>query len=167
LNRDSTLREILRVLALWIKGQFLIWLSVTGMYLAGFAIARTPLWALLAVLCGIVNVIPHFGALLSLLLVLFFSFLGSLIEGNAGSDGETWVIAAALGVWLVVQLIEGFILGPRLLGRTLGLNPWLVLLGGIAGAIVAGPIGILIATPLLAVAGVIWRRTRRPKPVKY
>jgi predicted PurR-regulated permease PerM len=158
LNHDSTLREILRVLALWIKGQFLIWLSVTGMYLAGFAIARTPLWALLAILCGLVNVIPHFGALLSLLLVLLFSFIGS--------DGETWVIAAALAVWLVVQLIEGFILGPRLLGRTLGLSPWLVLLGGIAGAIIAGPIGILIATPLLAVAGVIWRRTHRAKPIK-
>jgi len=67
----------------------------------------------------------------------------------------------------LVSLIEAFILGPRLMGRKLGLNPWLVLLAGIVGAVVGGPIGMLIATPLLAIALVIWRRSRRTQAVKH
>lgn len=154
----STLREILVVLLTWIKGQFLIWLSITVLYFVGFAIARTPLWPVLAILCGVLTVIPHLGTLLGLLLVLAVSYIGS--------GGNTSVTLSALGVWLIVQLIEGLVIAPRVLGRKLGLSYWIVLLGGIAGAIIAGPIGILIATPVLAVAAVLWRH--RPKyTVKY
>ena len=154
-GRDSALREVLHVLAIWIKGRIVIWLSVTGLYLVGFAVARSPLWPLLAVLCGFVEALPHFGAILGLLLVLAFSVIG----GN----GETWVVLAALAVWVLVQALEIFVIGPRVLGRKLGLSPWLVLLGGIAGGLIAGPIGILVATPIMAAGAVIWRRTsRRP-----
>ena len=80
-------------------------------------------------------------------------------------------MVAALAVWAIVNVVEGFIISPRVLGRKLGLNPWIVFLGGIAGALLAGPIGILVATPLLAIAAVVWRRTRRvkviPDAVKY
>jgi predicted PurR-regulated permease PerM len=155
----SAFRESLGILALWIKGQFIIWLSVTGLYLAGFAIAHTPLWPVLAILCGLASVVPHIGALFAVVLVLAFSFIGS--------GGETWVMAAALGVWAVVQIIEGFVIGPRVLGRKLGLNPWFVLLAGIAGALIAGPIGILVATPVLAIGMMLWRRTRPHQAVKY
>jgi predicted PurR-regulated permease PerM len=147
------LREILTVLGIWIKGRIVIWLSVTALYLAGFAIAGTPLWPVLAVLCGFVEAIPHFGMIFGLLLVLLFSVLG----GN----GEMPVVLAALAVWLFVQVLEIFVIGPRVLGRKLGLNSWLVLLGGIAAALIAGPIGILVATPLMAAGAVIWRRIRR------
>jgi predicted PurR-regulated permease PerM len=153
----SALREIAGVVWTWIKGQILIWLSTTALYLVGFAIARTPLWFLLAILCGLANAIPHFGAVFGLLFVLLFSFFGSNVD--------TWTMAAALAVWTVVQLAEGFYIGPKLLGRKLGLNPWLVILGSIAGGLVAGPIGMLIATPVLAVITVIWRRVR--SPIKY
>lgn len=153
-SRDAKdlVRDVLSVLRLWVKGQLIIWITATGLYLAGFAIARTPLWPVLAILCGLASMIPHLGAIIGLLLVLAFSLFLS---------GETSVILAALGVWVLVQIVEGFVIGPRVLGRKLGLSPWLVLLGGIAGALIAGPIGFLVATPLLAIVAVIWRHTRR------
>ncbi len=157
--RQSAIREILTVLATWVKGQLLLCLIVTGLYLLGFAIARTPLWPVLALLCGFVSVIPHLGAILGLLLVLGFSFLGS--------GGDTLVMAEALAVWVAVQLAEGFYIGPRLLGRKLGLNPWFVILGGIAGGLLGGPIGILVATPVMAVGGVLMRRYRNRNRIKY
>jgi len=76
-HRESATREIFSVLGLWIKGQFVIWLCVTGLYLVGFAIIQAPLWPVLAILCGLASAIPHIGGLLGLLLVLLFSFLGS------------------------------------------------------------------------------------------
>lgn len=151
------MREIVTVLAIWIKGRVLIWLSVTVLYLAGFAIAGTPLWLLLAILCGLVEAIPHFGMIVGLALVLAFSVIGG--------GGETPVVLSALAVWLLVQIAEIFVIAPRVLGRKLGLSPWLVLLGGIVGALVAGPIGVLVATPVMAVGVVIWRRFRRRRAV--
>ncbi len=158
-GRDSALREILKVLGIWLKGRILIWLSVTGLYLFGFAVARAPLWILLALLCGFVDAIPHFGMIFSLILTLAFSIIGSA--------GETPVILAALAVWLLVQVTEIFVIAPRVLGRKLGLSPWLVLLGGIAGGLIGGPIGVLAATPVMAAVAVIWRRTRRKDAAKY
>jgi len=157
-HRDSAFREILSVVAIWIKGQLLIWLCVTALYLAGFAVVHAPLWPLLAVLCGLANALPHFGGILGFLLVLLFAFLGS--------GGDTTVLLEALAVWLVVQIVDGFVLGPRIMGRKLGLSAWLVFAGGIAGALIAGPIGMLVATLVLAIAAVIWRRTRGHRPIE-
>ena len=154
---DSAIREIGTVLAVWIKGRFVIWLSVTALYLVGFSMVQAPLWPLLAILCGLADAIPHVGSLLALLLVLIFTLPAF----------GTWTVGAALCVWVLVQIVESFVIGPRVLGRKLGLNPWLVLLGGIAGGLVAGPIGILIATPLLAVGATLWRRRRRKTAIKY
>ena len=153
-GRGSTFREILQVLWIWIKGRTIIWLSVTGLYLFGFGVAHAPLWALLAVLCGLLEAIPHFGAIFSLFLVLAFTAIGSV-------DNAT--VLAGLAVWVIVQALENFVISPRVLGRKLGLSPLLVLLGGIAGAFIAGPIGILVATPAMAVLAVLWRRFR-PAP---
>ena len=153
------MREIFGVLAIWIKGRIVIWLSTTSLYLVGFGIVRTPLWPVLAILCGLVEAIPHFGMIVGLTLVLAFSVIG----GNA----ETQVVIAALAVWVLVQVMEIFVIAPRVLGRKLGLSPWLVLLGGILGALIAGPIGILVATPVMAVGVAIWRRVRRRRTIKY
>lgn len=148
----STIREILRVLALWIKGQMVIWISATVLYLVGFAIARAPLWPLLAILCGMADPIPHFGALIGLLCVFAFSFLGS--------GGNLWVMSASLAVWVIVQVIIGYGIGPHVLGRKLGLSPWIVIFGSIFGGLIAGPLGMLIAIPAMAVIAVIVRRWR-------
>jgi predicted PurR-regulated permease PerM len=151
-SRPSAVREILHVLWVWIKGQILLWLTATVLYVIGFAIAQTPLWAALAVLCGIASAVPHFGGIIGLVLVLVFGFVGS--------SGDAMVLTKALAVWVLVQAIQGFVIEPRLLGRKLGLSSWIVLLGGIVGGFVAGPIGMLVATPVIAVAVVIWRRLR-------
>lgn len=156
-SHQATLREILRVLVAWVKGQFLIWISATALYVTGFALARAPLWLLLALICGFVEPIPHIGAMVGLLCVLVFTFFGS--------GGDLWVMGASLGVWVIVQLVEGYWIGPKVLGRPLGLSPWAVILGGIAGGLIAGPIGLLVAIPTMAVVAVLVRRFWYKKPI--
>ena len=66
-----------------------------------------------------------------------------------------------LGVWLLVQGIEGFYLTPKLLGKPLGLTPIAVFLAMALGSLVFGPIGLLLAVPALAV-GLVWLRRLHP-----
>src|SRR5436305_825114 len=104
-SRPSAVREILHVLWVWIKGQIVLWLVATLFYLVGFAVFQIPLWALLAVLCGVASAIPHFGALIGLLLVLTFGYIFS--------GGDALVLTKALAVWVLVQAIQSFVIEPR------------------------------------------------------
>ena len=67
------------------------------------------------------------------------------------------------GVWLVVQIVEGFVLSPRAAGRS-GVHPvasiFLVLIAGIA----LGPVGAILAVPVVAVLLIIYRSWRRAAP---
>jgi len=62
--------------------------------------------------------------------------------------------------WVVIQGVEGFYLTPKLLGRPLGLRPLLVFAALLVGSFFFGPIGFLLAVPVLAVALVFWRYFR-------
>ncbi|MBM3775570.1 MAG: AI-2E family transporter [Acidobacteria bacterium] len=145
------LRAIWSALAAYAAGQLRVSLALSVLYGIGFAILRLPAWPLIAPLCGFLNLIPVFGAIISMILALGVMWLGG---------GTLYQIIAVLGVWVVVQGIEGFYLTPRILGRQLGMSPMLVFAGVLFGGAFFGPLGVLLAVPALAVALVVWRFTR-------
>ena len=147
----NPIRESVRVLGLYIKGQILITGIVTMLYAVGFAIAKVPLWPIVAIFGGLCNVIPKFGSLIALGLAFFASWIG-------GSDLSHML--TALAAWVVVQGLEGFVLTPRILGTPLGLRPLYVFLALLFGSLLFGPIGLLVAVPALAVANVFWKYYR-------
>ncbi len=152
---DNPFRESVRVLGLYIRGQVVIVCIVTLLYAIGFGFAHLPLWYFFAVIAGACNVIPRIGSLIGLGIVALAAYLPHL-------DWQRLLIVFA--IWVVVQGIEGFYLTPRILGRPLGLRPLAVFFALLAGSFLFGPIGFLLAIPLLAVANVFWRyyRGRRP-----
>jgi predicted PurR-regulated permease PerM len=74
---------------------------------------------------------------------------------------RSWTdLAIAFGAWLVVQAVEGFVLQPLLFSKPLGLRALPVFLALLAGSFFFGPVGIVLAVPVLAVANVFWRYFR-------
>ena len=69
-------------------------------------------------------------------------------------------LAIAFGAWLAIQAIEGFVLQPVLLGRPLGLRALPVFLAIAVGSLCFGPLGVVLAVPVLAVANVFWKYFR-------
>lgn len=139
-------RESVRVLGVYIRGQLAIIAIVSGLYLVGFGLARVPLWPLIGVFGGLLEFIPNFGSLIALSLALFGSWAG-------GAD--LLRLGIVLAIWLVVQSVEGFYLVPRFLGGRLGLNPLVVFLGVLIGGLLFPPFGVFLAIPVLAVANVV------------
>src|SRR4051812_44254312 len=81
----------------------------TLLFVAGFAMAGVSNWFLTGLVCGILNLIPWLGSILSLGLALLVAW--------AGSGGHDWTpLAFAAAVWLLVQVIDGFVLSPRAAG---------------------------------------------------
>lgn len=148
---DRPFRESARVLGIYLRAQIVIAVIVTILYAIGFGIAQVPLWPLIAVVSGISTLVPRFGSLVPLVLV-------GLAMLFAQSDLTHLLIA--FGTWVVVQAVEGFVLQPILLSKPLGLKAIPVFLALLAGGIFFGPIGFLLAVPVLAVANVFWRYFR-------
>jgi len=68
-----------------------------------------------------------------------------------------WFAVLVAGLYIVIQQIEGNLLLPRILGRSLNLHPLLVLIGIIVGGSMAGILGMLLAAPVLATLRIVGR----------
>ncbi|MGH7193224.1 MAG: AI-2E family transporter [Candidatus Saccharimonadales bacterium] len=62
-----------------------------------------------------------------------------------------------LGIGVLLQLLEGIVIGPRLMSRLTGVSPFVVLCGIIFGAAIDGATGAFVAVPLAAIAAVALR----------
>ncbi len=144
-------RESVFVLGRYVRSQFLIACILAVLYAIGFAIARVPLWPLIAVAGGFATFIPRIGSLIPLI-------LAAMTIGWVDWNLDRFLIAFA--AWLLIQAVEGFFITPRLLSKPLGLRPLPVFVALLAGSFLFGPLGLFLAVPILAVGAVFYRYFR-------
>jgi len=143
----------------WLIAQCYDCLIVSGLWLAALLwlhVPWAPLWALLA---GTLQVIPHFGPLLSLLgpaMALLFS----------GAPIERWLWL--LGAYAVIASLDGLVLQPFLMRRQNRVPFWASLLVPLLMGVIIPFWGVLLAPPLLAVIYAYRGAPKResPRPVQ-
>jgi predicted PurR-regulated permease PerM len=93
------------------------------------------------------EIIPNIGPTIAAIpAVLIAYFQGSTYLPL--SNG--WFALLVIGLYVVIQQLENNILVPRIIGRSLNLHPLVVIIGAIAGASLAGVLGMFLAAPILA-----------------
>ncbi len=140
-----------RILEAYVRGQILIGSIMAICYAVGFYFLGVPAWAGIALIAGMLNAVPYVGTISGIVLACGFSF------ANGSSFGH---IAAVLGVFAVVQSIEGYYLTPRIMGDRLNLHPMAVFLGLLIGGKLFGLLGIVMAIPAIAIAKVFFKFLR-------
>jgi predicted PurR-regulated permease PerM len=149
---DSFTHESDEVLGEYLRGQLLVMLSLAVFYATGLALFGLDLALPIGVFTGLAVFVPYLGFGLGLVLAL----LAGLLQ-MAPSEA---VIMVAV-VYGLGQLIESFVLTPRLVGERIGLHPLAVILALMAFGQLLGFVGVLIALPASAVLLVALRRLRR------
>lgn len=143
--------EVGRILEAYVTGQLLVALCMAVLYAIGFWLLDVPAWAGIAAISGLLNAVPYIGTAIGLVLALTFTF----------ADGAgLWRLGGVVGVFVLVQNVEGFFLTPRILGGRLQLHPMAVFLGILIGGNLFGLLGILLAIPTIAVAKVLAKFAR-------
>ncbi len=71
------------------------------------------------------------------------------------------ILLTVIAVFVVAQMLEGMWITPRVVGKEVGLHPVVILLAVIIGGQAFGFLGILLAVPFTAAAGVLFRSARR------
>ena len=139
------------VLGQYLRGQLLVMMVLSIYYAGALALVGFDLALPLGVFTGVAVAVPYVGFGLGLIL----SLLAALLQ-FASLKG---VLLVAL-IYGVGQLLEGFVLTPRLVGERIGLNPLAVIFALLAFGTLFGFVGVLVALPASAVVLVALRRAR-------
>ena len=140
------------VLGAFVKGQFLVMFLLGVVYAVGLQIIGLEVGLIIGMVAGLCSIIPYLGfavGVIAALVATFFQF---------GLDW--WQIILVGVVFMVGQVIEGYVLQPFLLGDKIGLSPVAVVFAVLAGAQLAGFLGMLVALPVAAVIVVLLRHFR-------
>jgi predicted PurR-regulated permease PerM len=148
---DSFMQESDSVLGEYLRGQLLVMLALAVFYAAGLRLFGLDLALPIGVFTGLAVFVPYLGFGLGLVLALLAGLL------QFASSQALVMVAVVFGLG---QLIESFLLTPRLVGERIGLHPLAVILALMAFGQVLGFVGVLMALPASAVLLVGLRRLR-------
>lgn len=142
-------REIDVVLAGFVRGQLTVCLILGTFYALALMAVGLQYGVLVGLIAGFLSFIPYVG-----------SAVGLLLSGGIAAFqfwNEPFWIFVTLGIFFFGQFVEGNILSPNLIGKSVGLHPvWLIFALSVFGTLF-GFAGLLVAVPLAAALGVISR----------
>jgi predicted PurR-regulated permease PerM len=142
------LYELGKVWNAYFRGQLILCTLVgIAVYIAALVLGL-PRAEILGLLAGILEFIPNFGPFLALV-PAFFMALVSESTTLPFLSGLPYALIVGV-VWTLIQNLEAIYLVPRVMGGNLNLHPVMVIIGVLAGASVAGAIGIILAAPSMA-----------------
>jgi predicted PurR-regulated permease PerM len=142
-------RQIHRTLGGYVRGQLTANIVLGALYATGLRFADIRLAVPIGVLTGMLAFVPYVGFGCGLTLALSMATLDW--QGPAR-------LLAVLAVMLGVQVLDGLIITPRIVGRSVGLAPIEVLLTMMAAGTLFGFLGVLLAVPLGAVVKILIQR---------
>lgn len=128
----------------YIRGQIIVAICVGIMFAIGYAIIGLEYGITLAVLAGILNIIPYLGS--------FIAVVPALIIGLITSP--TMLIKVII-VMMIEQTIEGRFISPQVLGNSLKIHPVTILFILLGAGKLFGVTGVIIGVPVYAVIKVI------------
>ncbi|PHV70836.1 AI-2E family transporter [Sporanaerobium hydrogeniformans] len=106
----------------------------------GLTILKNPYAILLAFIVGVFNMIPYFGPLLGAIPAVIITLFSGL-----------WP-ATLVGLFIfLLQQFDGLILGPKILGDSIGLSPFWIVSGILVGGALWGVLGMFFASPIIAI----------------
>ncbi len=136
------------VLGAFVRGQLLVMLALGIFYGACLTFVGLSVGPLIGMVAGLLSFVPYLG---------FIVGFGSAIIAALVQYGDWSHLLMVVGVFTIGQLLEGYVLVPRLVGEKIGLHPVAVIFAVLAGGYLFGFLGVLLALPAASVILVVLR----------
>jgi predicted PurR-regulated permease PerM len=174
-NREQVFRLTSRmdnVIAGFVRGRVTICLIVAVVMTMLYWLAGVPAPLVLGPMVGLLFLVPFVHAI-GVPIAMLLMFLDPL--GQAGVSGTSalwafqrewwWIVFAPIGIYMIAQFMDDWVLTPTIQGKTTDLSIPLILFASLAGGALAGIYGLLIAIPAaaclkIAAEEVLWPRVR-------
>jgi predicted PurR-regulated permease PerM len=141
-------RESNQVLGAFVRGQLLVMLALGVFYGTGLGVVGLTVGPLIGMVAGLLSFVPYLGFIVG--------FIAAIIAVLVQYGDWTHVLLVC-GVFAVGQLLEGYVLVPKLVGDKIGLHPVAVIFAVLAGGSLFGFLGVLLALPAASVIMVLLR----------
>jgi predicted PurR-regulated permease PerM len=145
---NAKLEEIDLVLSGFIRGQLSVCAILAVLYSVGLYLIGIDLAIAIGTLAGVTFIIPYIGTIVG----IFLSVIMAVLKFH-----DILHPLLCLGWFCVVQLIEGMIITPKVVGDTVGLHPLVTIIALLIGGQIFGLTGMLLAVPVTAVMQVFLR----------
>jgi len=146
---QGVLDDMNQMLAHFIRAQLTLAALSLVVYLSFMAAMKVPYALVLGTAGGVMEFVPVVGPLVAALLIMGVALLMSY---------QHWLILVIfLAVW---RIIQDYVVSPRIMGRSLELHPLAAIFGVLAGAEIAGVLGVYLSIPVMASLRIVWRRWR-------
>ncbi|WP_395044886.1 AI-2E family transporter, partial [Flavobacterium sp.] len=133
---------------------FLLWI----MYGIGFSIIGVENAIFFAILCGLLEIVPYIGNITGTILTILFA----VIHG-----GNPSLIGGIIITYGIVQLIQGWVLEPLILGPQVKINPLFTIIVLVLGQLLWGIPGVILAIPLTAMFKIVCDHIEPLKPYGF
>ncbi len=137
---DALLKDISDILRKWLKGQIFGFFFIAVLTGIGLLILGMPLVLTLALIAGLLNLIPNFGPIIALIPALLLAL----------TMGTTTVIII-LCLYTFIQIIQSAVTQPLIQKKMISIPPALVIMGQVAMGTLGGFWGVLLAAPIVAI----------------
>lgn len=146
-------REFVDILVAFFRGQLIVAFLQGLLFAVGFSVVGLRYGFVLGLVLGLLNIIPYLGSIVGLAVCLplaFFQDGGGLVK-----------VVLVLVVFTLVQMIEGYLLTPKIMGDRTGLHPVAIILAIFFwGSALGGIAGMILAIPLTGFLVTFWRLMR-------
>ena len=154
-NKSRTLELIGKmdyVVASFVRGRIVIAAIMGAMLALGWLICGVPFAIVLGVVVGFFSLVPYLGGIGLPIAVglVFFDYLGTPVEDRSYLLGFFGVVLWPSLVFVLVQMIEGYVLTPKIAGKATNLDPVTIVVAVLAGGSLLGVYGMLLAIPIAA-----------------
>ncbi len=139
-------RDVNQVLKDFFVGQFLVAVALGVIYSVGLLFARTPLALVIGPLAGLLALVPYLGFAFG----FGMAMLLTLLEYRS-----LWQVGGVVLTFGLAQVLEGWFLTPRLLGKRVGLHPVWIMVALLLGGEAFGFPGMVVAVPVAAALRVV------------
>ncbi|MGY6553639.1 MAG: AI-2E family transporter [Wenzhouxiangella sp.] len=132
----------------FLRGQLLVMLGQGTIYAVGLWLIGLNNGIAIGMIAGLISFVPYLGAIVGVSLALVTAIIQNF---------DPWFLLSVAVVFTVGQLVESFLLTPKLIGDRIGMHPVLVVFTVLAGGQLFGFIGVLLALPVAAAGTVLVR----------
>lgn len=131
--------KIQRKIGSWVLGQLILSIVIFGLTFLGLTLLKVEFALVLALIAGLLEIVPYIGPFISVIPAVFFAFLQA-----------PPLALAVLVLYIIIQQLENHVVVPIVMSKSVGLNPVIVILGILIGGTLGGIIGAVIAVPVIA-----------------
>ena len=148
----SLTEKIQKKIGYWLLGQLILSGFIFNLTFIGLSVLGVKYALALALFAGLLEIVPYIGPIVSAVPAI----LVALVQSPP-------LALFVLGLYILIQQTENYILVPKIMGKTIGANPLVILVAVLIGFKLAGIVGMLMAVPIVGAATVFLHDLRESR----